>query len=325
MALSRLGVDAEIKEKEEVFAYMLKKVALRDDKMVDFLKKPISYQSLQVNDLCLILNEDMPEAGDLYSLQEKTLQLVALALTELKVPVLDGLQKFEDQEIPGVIDTNTFAVNVLENEFGLKQRLTRNMIKCLVSRYETADATTFRYSLFLTDLKNCENVSPASIRIFKTQNEINFFNQTQGQTGDNEMDIEAESYRQNRVLVEPTKEPVYDSVTAKNTYYQPSADDTYGNYSNQHIHTSFMDQTGDHSFGGAGAGPGPLKPLLDLSLVSYVNDVVVLTRRLGVSVEGYFQRFGKFSTQDGIRKIDLKQFTDAVRNLSESNWANEKP
>lgn len=56
-----------------------------------------------------------------------------------------------------------------------------------------------------------------------------------------------------------------------------------------------------------------------------MDDVIVLTRRLGVSVEGYFQRFGKFSTQDGIRKIDLKQFTDAISNLSDSNWATQKP
>jgi len=60
IALDRLGVESEIKDKEDFFAYCLKKVATRQDKLLEFNKKPIAQQSLQVNDLCDILNEDMP-------------------------------------------------------------------------------------------------------------------------------------------------------------------------------------------------------------------------------------------------------------------------
>lgn len=55
IALDRLGVESEIKDKEDVFAYMLKKVATRDDKLIEFHKLPISSQSLKVTDLVEIL------------------------------------------------------------------------------------------------------------------------------------------------------------------------------------------------------------------------------------------------------------------------------
>lgn len=158
-----------------------------------------------------------------------------------------------------------------------------------------------RYDYFIRDLENYEASNRAAIRIFKTQNEINFFNQTQKVGGDENVD--AESYRQNRILVEPIKEPVYDSATCKNTFYVPPFDDHSGYES---VHNSYINEgTGTMSLHG-GHNTGHTYPKLDPALQSYVDDVIMLTRRLGVSVEGYFQRFGKFSTQDGIRKIDLK-------------------
>jgi hypothetical protein len=60
IALDRLGVESEIADKEDFFVYCLKKVATKQDTMLDFHKKPIAQQSLQVIDLCEILNEDMP-------------------------------------------------------------------------------------------------------------------------------------------------------------------------------------------------------------------------------------------------------------------------
>jgi len=56
------------------------------------------------------------------------------------------------------------------------------------------------------------------VRIFKTQAEINFF-MSQAAGGDGDMD--GESYRRNRILVEAIKEPVFDSLTCKNTYFMP--------------------------------------------------------------------------------------------------------
>ena len=56
-----------------------------------------------------------------------------------------------------------------------------------------------------------------------------------------------------------------------------------------------------------------------------IDQLIIQTRVFGVSIEGYFQRFGKFSTQDGVRKIDNKQFRDAIANLDGMEWAREKP
>ena len=53
--------------------------------------------------------------------------------------------------------------------------------------------------------------------------------------------------------------------------------------------------------------------------------MILATRRIGVCVEGYFQRFGKFSTEDGTRKVSCKQFKDALGNLEELSWARHQP
>ena len=60
IGLERLGVEDTLKEKEEAFKYFLKKVAKKNDNMTEFNKKPIIQQSLAVQDLGDILNEDMP-------------------------------------------------------------------------------------------------------------------------------------------------------------------------------------------------------------------------------------------------------------------------
>lgn len=57
------------------------------------------------------------------------------------------------------------------------------------------------------------------------------------------------------------------------------------------------------------------KPMLDASYIGYIDELIIQTRKIGVSIEGYFQRFGKFSTQDGIRKVDINQFKEAIVNL----------
>ena len=48
------------------------------------------------------------------------------------------------------------------------------------------------------------------------------------------------------------------------------------------------------------------KPLLDIVFQDYIDELILATRRIGVCVEGYFQRFGKWSTDDGLRKISCK-------------------
>ena len=104
----------------------------------------------------------------------------------------------------------------------MKDLLTRNMIQVLVKRYDGGEAK-FDYRNFTNDLEILEETNRATIRIFKTQAEINFF-QTQGL--DDNMD--AESYKRNRVLVEPLKEPVYESLTHKNTFYKPPLEELSG-------------------------------------------------------------------------------------------------
>ena len=55
------------------------------------------------------------------TMQDRILRIIAQSLTEQKLPVTDILKKYEDVRNPGLIDTNTFAINVLENEFKLKE------------------------------------------------------------------------------------------------------------------------------------------------------------------------------------------------------------
>lgn len=59
------------------------------------------------------------------------------------------------------------------------------------------------------------------------------------------------------------------------------------------------------------------KPTLEAFYHGYVDELVLATRRIGVCVEGYFQLFGKWSTEDGVRKISCSQFKDALGNLTE--------
>ena len=56
-----------------------------------------------------------------------------------------------------------------------------------------------------------------------------------------------------------------------------------------------------------------------------MDDVILETRKLGLSIEGYFQPFGKFSTQDGVRRLDCKQFSSAIANLDGLQWAIQRP
>jgi len=57
--------------------------------------------------------------------------------------------------MPGYIDSNTFAVNVLENDFNLKDKLTRNMTNCLIAKYDQ-QSTTVRYEFLIEDLEILE-------------------------------------------------------------------------------------------------------------------------------------------------------------------------
>lgn len=155
-------------------------------------------------------------------IQDRLLWKIAQWLTERKFPVVDVLKNYDSPTDGQMIDVNTFAVNVLEEDLEMKDILTRNMIQVLVRRYDQGQ-TTFDYRNFINDLEIVEEQNRVLIRIFKTQAEINFF-QTQGQ--DDNMD--AESYRRNRYLVEPLKEPVYESLTHKNTYFKPTPDELSG-------------------------------------------------------------------------------------------------
>jgi len=101
--------------------------------------------------------------------------MVALQASEMKLPVLDILKNYEQPGNPGYVDHNTFAVNVMENDFSLKDRLTRNMLNVLTKRYDMGSDTMLNYFTFFSDLEVQQNMNPTTIRIFKTQNEINFF------------------------------------------------------------------------------------------------------------------------------------------------------
>ena len=74
-----------------------------------------------------------------------------------------------------MIEHHTFAANVIENAFRMKDKFTRNMIALLVAKYDDRQSEGFDYAIFMSDLEALESVNPTTIRIFKTQTEINFF------------------------------------------------------------------------------------------------------------------------------------------------------
>ena len=66
MALDRLGVESELMEKEICFEYFIKRVAIKNDDLISFHKKPISQQSLPIEELCMILGDDLPNPETLF-------------------------------------------------------------------------------------------------------------------------------------------------------------------------------------------------------------------------------------------------------------------
>ena len=144
--------------------------------MINFHKIPMSQQSLKIDDLVTILTEDLPNC-DKTSLEDRLMKTLAISLTEQKLPVLDILKEHAMQENSSMIEHHTFAANVIENAFHMKDKFTRNMIALLVAKYDDRQSEGFDYGIFMSDLEALESVNPTTIRIFKTQTEINFFQQ----------------------------------------------------------------------------------------------------------------------------------------------------
>ena len=168
MSLDRLGVESEILDKEIAYEYFVKSAAIKRDDLLSFHKKPISMQSLSVQELCLQLDEDMPNTLT-DEIQDKLIKMVATQLTQLKLPVLDILKKHQAENDPGHIDQNIFAINVMENDFALKSVMTRNMINVLLKRYDNGTDTMLSFQVFLSDLEIQQKMYPTKVTIFKTQ------------------------------------------------------------------------------------------------------------------------------------------------------------
>ena len=109
--------------------------------------------------------------------------------------------------------------------------------------------------------------------------------------------MDGESYWKNKVLVEPLKEEVLEAQTNKNTHFVPpleelSSQDGAGSYYNNYLNEGVASGY-NRSFD---RGPPQPKPTLEQQYYEKIDELIIQTRRIGVSVEGYFQRFGKFST-----------------------------
>ena len=87
------------------------------------------------------------------------------------------------------------------------------MIALMEYRYNPFKSSMFDFNQFLGDLDEFEYHNRATVRIFKTQAEINFFNQEAGEAGDESILFGA------KLTVEPLPEPVYISRTKRNTYF----------------------------------------------------------------------------------------------------------
>lgn len=61
-------------------------------------------------------------------------------------------------------------------------------------------------------------------------------------------------------------------------------------------------------------------PMRDPFFFKLNDEIITSTRQKGVSVEKHFQGFGRFSPQDGLRHLDLRDFKEALSALNIS-WA----
>ena len=94
--------------------------------------------------------------------------MVAIALTEQKLPVLDMFKEYETPEYgPGYIQYDQFSVDLMENDFDLKKMLTRNMINVIWDSYGQ-NQPYLEYMRFIDDLKSLEEANRGLIRIYKT-------------------------------------------------------------------------------------------------------------------------------------------------------------
>ena len=96
------------------------------------------------------------------------MKILAVSITDQKLPIEDIIKEHVSKDDPSNIDHQKFAVDILENAFNMKSRMTRNMIQLVLERYDDKFSTSFDYNIFINDLIALEQVYPTQVRIFKT-------------------------------------------------------------------------------------------------------------------------------------------------------------
>ena len=81
IALDQMGVEADLREKESVFAYFTKKVATKRDTLAEYNKRAAYLHTLAVRDLAYILDDDLPDHST-ESIEAQLLKKVAFSLTD---------------------------------------------------------------------------------------------------------------------------------------------------------------------------------------------------------------------------------------------------
>jgi len=91
--------------------------------------------------------------------------------------------------------------------------------------------------------------------------------------------------------MEPLKEPVFEAQSNKNTHYVSIVDDATSSHMND---TGMMreawnmDSNPNMSFNQKAETTGFLRPHLESHYHTHMNQLILSTRRIGISVEGYF-------------------------------------
>ncbi len=148
---------------------------------------------------------------------------------------------------------------------------TQNMVAMLILKYNPDRRQSFKLNPFLEDLTHIETLNRTTIRIFKSQRQVDEFNLMETH--------QAQQFNlMHSKLVDPLPEPIFVVRSAKNTYY-------------------------DISWYERNQKPEQFR--LANSWSFKLDELVRRTRQRGFTIEGFFQIFGKFSHYDGIRKLNV--------------------
>lgn len=204
------------------------------------------------------------------------MKLVALHLTDYKLPLVDVLSKYDTQGTKYMYRSD-FIGSFLDNYLKLQlnprtgEGLSLNQKQLLCTRYaQNPSVIQFPYEQFVSDLKRKEEEGKGTVRVYMTQKEVEEEDSFFVQADEHKQEVEFVNSNQQRIMTEelPPHSKRNTNVTQA-TLTKPQ--------------------------------------LKNISLASFVlDDMMMHTYRRGISVEAYFRAFSKVQgTELALTKEDF--------------------